>query len=251
MKNSQEKQKLNHTISPERKKIFAILMMLLPVLFVLLLEFALRIVDYGDNYRLFEDHTLYGKEYRRCNHDFGKKYFNHVIYTTPGDELFLKEKPANGFRIFVIGSSTAVGFPYGSGVMFPRILHDRLQQSYPDKHIEVVNTAMTAINSYTFQDKIDDILHEEPDALLIYGGQNEFYGALGIGSKEALGNTRWIKILHLNLLEFKTYQWIRDLIYKTSNLFHGNERPDETDASTTTLMEAIVNNRNIAFKSRL
>jgi len=181
----QEENNTPKNISLKRKWLFSVILILFPFIVIMLLELSLNLADYGDNYNLFEDYSLYDKTYRRCHHDFGKKYFNHVVYTTPGNELFLKDKPENGFRIFVIGSSTAVGFPYGSGVMFPRILRERLQDSYPDRHIEVINTAMTAINSYTFQDKISEILAEEPDALLIYGGQNEFYGALGIGSKEA------------------------------------------------------------------
>ncbi len=238
-------------ISPKRKRLFAFMLMLFPLVILLLLELSLRLADYGDSYNLFEDCNLYGKEYRRCHQDFGKKYFNHVVYTTPVHEMFLKKKPENGFRIFVIGSSTAVGFPYGSGVMFPRILQERLRDSYPGRTIEVINTAMTAINSYTFRDKIGEILAEEPDAILIYGGQNEFYGALGIGSREALGSIRWIKVLHLQLLEFKTYQLLRNMISGISHLGRGENKAAVADASTTTLMEVIVADKDIAYKSRL
>jgi hypothetical protein len=251
MVKDQETNSTHKNISLKRKWLFTVLLILFPFILILLLELSLRIAAYGDNYNLFEDYNVYGKAYRRCHQDVGKKYFNHVVYTTPGSELFLKEKPENGFRIFVIGSSTAVGFPYGSGVMFPRILQERLKDSYPGRHIEVINTAMTAINSYTFQDKIGEILKEEPDALLIYGGQNEFYGALGIGSKEALGSIRWIKVLHLKLLEFKTYQLLRNLIFAAQHLISGKTEVSGADASTTTLMEVIVADRNIEYKSRL
>ncbi len=44
------------------------------------------------------------------------------------------------------------------------------------------------MNSYTFYDKIDDILKEDPDAILIYAGHNEFYGAPGIGSSKSPEN---------------------------------------------------------------
>ena len=250
MDQTKEDKGITGKISLRRKWLFAFMMMLFPLIVILLLELALRIAGYGDNYNMFEDYSLYGKAYRRCHHDFGRKYFNRVVYTTPGNELFLKEKPENGFRIFVIGSSTVVGFPYGSGIMFPRVLHERLQDSYPSKHIEVINTAMTAINSFTFQDKISEILAEEPDAILIYGGQNEFYGALGIGSKEALGSVRWIKILHLKLLEFKTYQLLRNLIFGAQSLLAEKAVTGNADASTTTLMEVIVADKSIEYKSK-
>jgi hypothetical protein len=44
------------------------------------------------------------------------------------------------------------------------------------------------VNSYTFYDKIDEILKEDPDAILIYAGHNEFYGELGIGSSKSPEN---------------------------------------------------------------
>ena len=120
MDHTQKGKKNTDPISPGRKILFSVMLMLFPLIVMLLLELSLRPAGYGNNYNLFEDYNLYGKTYRRCYHDFGKKYFNHVVYTTPGNELFLKKKPENGFRIFVIGSSTAVGFPYGSGDHVPQ-----------------------------------------------------------------------------------------------------------------------------------
>jgi hypothetical protein len=134
------------------------------------------------------DYDFYGKEYRKCNPEFGKKYFSTFQNTAPANDIFLKQKPENGYRIFVIGSSTVNGFPYSPGIMFSRILHERLQDSYPGKQIEVINTSIIAVNSYTFYDKIDEILKEDPDAILIYAGHNEFYGELGIGSSKSPEN---------------------------------------------------------------
>jgi hypothetical protein len=82
----------------------------------------------------------------------GAKYFQRLEYTAPARDIFLRKKPEDCFRIFVMGSSTVVGFPYENNLMFSRILQERLQDAYPDKKIEMVNTAITAINTFTLLD---------------------------------------------------------------------------------------------------
>ncbi|MBN1416392.1 MAG: hypothetical protein JW973_14915 [Bacteroidales bacterium] len=235
-------------ISSGKKAVFSVMLFLFPFLMLTLIELSLRAFKYGDSYDLFVDFKFYGKEYKRCNPEYGKKYFFHLAYTSPHNDIFLKKKPENGLRIFVIGSSTVWGFPYGSGIMFSRILHQRLQDGYPEKQVEVVNTAITAVNSYTLLDKTDEILREKPDAILIYAGHNEFYGALGAASKEGLGQIRWLKRLHLSLLELKTYQLLRNVLLGTPDRLV--RKSEAQYAKTATLMERIVSNKNIAFKSR-
>jgi tetratricopeptide (TPR) repeat protein/lysophospholipase L1-like esterase len=241
--------KPNEYLDPKKRIIFSIILVLIPFIILLIIEFFLRIINYGDNYNLFMDYNFYGKEYRKCNPEFGKKYFYRFQNSVPPNDIFLKQKPENGFRIFVMGSSTVFGFPYSSGIMFSRILQERLEDSYPGKHIEVINTSITAVNSYTLLDKINDIIKEKPDAILIYAGHNEFYGALGIGSKEGLGKIRWLKLLHLNLLELKIYQLIRNIIYGIQGSL--NTGADNSDSTTATLMERIAANKNIEFGTNI
>jgi tetratricopeptide (TPR) repeat protein len=247
-KKTEIKSNVNST-DPKKKVIFSIIIILFPILFFVLLEISLRAIHYGQDYRLFSELNLYGKEYYKFNPEFGKKYFYKLPAMSPSNDIFLKDKPKNGFRIFVIGSSTTAGFPYTKGVMFPRILQVRLQESYPDKHIEVVNAAMTAINSYAFQDRIGEILDAKPDAVLIYGGHNEFYGGLGIASKEALGHVRWLKILHLDLLDFKIYQLVRDVVFGVQRFFIGGKAADAEPVAT--MMQKIAANKDIEYNSKL
>ncbi len=234
-------------IDPKRKRLYSLMLWGLTLILLFIIELVLRIFQYGESYDLFIDYEFYGREYRRCNPDFGKKYFSKFQNTTPANDIFLKQKPENGYRIFVIGSSTVYGFPYSPGIMFSRILHERLQDSYPDKKIEVINTSITAVNSYTFYDKIDDILKEDPDVILIYAGHNEFYGAMGVGSREGLSKMRWMKILHLNLMELRIYQLLRNAIFGMQRSASSAEDPE---SSTATLMERIVSDRDIEFGSK-
>ena len=84
---------------------------------------------------------------------------------------------------------------------------------------------------------------------MIYAGHNEFYGALGIGSKEGLGKVRWLKLLHLNLLELKLYQLIRNIIYNSREPLATGSGTSES--STATMMERIVSNKSIGFGTKV
>lgn len=231
-----------------RNHVYQFILWLLPVIILLLIEFFLRLFGYGYNFNLFINHPdKRFKDFKICNPSIVNKYFKKFETNIPPDDMFLKEKPVNGYRIFVLGSSTVVGFPYDQNILFSRILQERLQDSYPDKNIEVINTALTAINSYTFLDYIDDILKEKPDAILFYEGHNEFYGALGVGSNEAISNNRHLIMLHLYLLDFRIYQLIRNIISKTHIIPSGTKSLDKKG----TLMTLIAGNSEITYKSKV
>jgi tetratricopeptide (TPR) repeat protein len=236
-------------LTKSKKVVFSFVLVILPILILLLFESFLRLINYCVNPNLFINNPLKNyQEYKIVNPEIGKKYFKKFQSTRPLHDMFRKEKPENGFRIFVLGSSTVVGFPYEENLTFSKILSERLQDGYPDRYIEVINTAITAINSYTLLGYIDDILKEEPDAILIYAGHNEFYGAFGIGSIEKTYRSRALTFLHLDLLSFRVYQLLRNTINKICAFVAGN-KPEEFVKGT--LMELIVDNREIAYKSKV
>lgn len=205
---------MSQAISKKRLLIFRLVMLSFPLLFFVLLESGLRYFDYGKNLDLFVPVPAeYGDaSYLRVNPVVASRYFSKVgRIPLPTHELFLKEKPANSYRIFVMGGSTVAGWPYPNNVMFTRILRQRLSDAFPQRHIEVINTGIAAINSFALLDFTDEILAQQPDAVLIYAGHNEFYGALGAASTESLGNERWIVNTYLSLLHFKTMQLLRDV----------------------------------------
>ncbi|MBN2001299.1 hypothetical protein JW935_27390 [candidate division KSB1 bacterium] len=231
-----------------KKFIFSIVLVVLPIIILAIFELFLRLIHYGDNFNLFinlapEDN----QKYKVVNPEIGKKYFKVFYPSHPRHDMFTKEKPKNGFRVFVLGSSTVFGFPYEENLTFSKILHERLQDSYPEKHIEVVNTALTAINSYTLLDFIDDILKEEPDAILIYAGHNEFYGAFGIGSVERANKYRKLTFLHLDLLSSRSYQLLRNIINTVSHSMQRDNRHEPVKGKGT-LMKFIADSKEIAYK---
>jgi tetratricopeptide (TPR) repeat protein len=226
--------------------VFKLITVFIPVLILLTFEGVLRITGYGDNLNLFVQNPVKGYEkFMMVNPVIGKKYFQKFEYTAPANDIFLKDKPGNSFRIFVMGSSTVFGFPYERNLMFSRILHQQLTDAYPDKKIEVVNTAITAINSFTLLDFTYQILKYKPDAILIYAGHNEFYGAFGIGSNETMSRNRGLTRLHIALMDLKTYQLIRNIIAGVSGKIAGNNKDDVHG----TLMKRMVADKDILLNS--
>ena len=135
-------------LSNNRRLLFKIISVFLSLSILLFAELGLRLFSYGGSMRLFVDHRLENYEdYYIVNPFVGLKYFNQFKATEARDDIFLKQKPDNGFRIFVLGSSTVYGFPYEQNLMATRILHKRLQDAFPDRTIEVINTSITAINT--------------------------------------------------------------------------------------------------------
>lgn len=236
-------------LSTRKRLFFNAAAVLLPIVLLCIVEVILRTADYGGDDRLFISIPDAQSPYYGINTEIGKRYFSQIDFSpTPRKDLFLKQKPANGFRIFVLGGSSAAGFPYGNNITFPRILHRRLQDAFPDKKIEVVNTAMTAINSYTLLDFMDEILRQKPDLLLIYAGHNEFYGALGVASVESLGR-RWITLTYLKLRELKLFILMRNGVRSLKTAI---VRPETgaTNDPFQTVMARIVKQPEIAYGSR-
>src|ERR1700710_229626 len=176
---------------PSKKRIIlfkGISIVLVPLLILFLIELFLRIFKYGDNYSLFIEYKN-DKDYLVFNPDASKKYFTEQqLATTGNSEIFKKKKDDNTIRIFVLGESTTIGYPYFHNGSFHRWLQYRLIHTYPDKNFEIINLSLTAVNSYTVLGFARQLVNYEPDAVLIYTGHNEFYGALGAASTQNLGS---------------------------------------------------------------
>ena len=220
-------------------------MILFPIVFFLALELLLRLAGYGPNLSLFMTETIAGREYLTMNPSVKSRYFNQVDFNpTTSPEYFLMPKPPGTFRIFCLGGSTTVGYPYWYNGSFSSFLRDRLQATFPNKSIEIVNLGMTATNSFTTLDFARDLVSYEPDLFLVYDGHNEFYGALGVASNESVGSFRFVTILYLKLVHLKTFQLVRDVL---SSVFGWFGKSDETASRAGTMMEQLSTGQYIAF----
>ncbi len=154
-------------ISGRRLWLFRLIALLIPFLFLFLLEVVLRLCNYGYDYSLFKTDSS-DKNYYVMNPDASKKYFqNQTIATTGNEEIFKKIKDSNTVRIFVLGESTTIGYPYFHNGSFHRFLLYRLTHTMPDKNFEIINVSLTAVNSYTILGFAKQLINYQPDAVLI------------------------------------------------------------------------------------
>jgi tetratricopeptide (TPR) repeat protein len=191
--------------------VYSLFTLLFPVVFFLLVEGSLRILGYGPDLSLFTTERIGEKTYLVMNPAVKSRYFARVEFTpTSSMDYFLPEKPPGTFRIFCLGGSTTVGFPYGYAGAFSTFLRERLLRTFPDRDIEVINLGMTATNSFTVADILRELPPYSPDLIIVYDGHNEFYGALGAASLESVGQSRWLVRLYLRAIRWKAFLALRE-----------------------------------------
>jgi len=233
-----------HASKKKPPKWFYAVSVLLPVMFLVLLEIFLRIIKYGYN---FDQWVSVGEGKYITNSDIGRKYYTSGDFnpTTSEDEFDINKK-ANAFRVVVLGESSAEGFPYSPMGSFARYVRRRLELIYPNTPIEVINLGMTGINSYTLLDLLPGVLNQKPDLILIYAGHNEYYGALGVGSVQSFGSSRTLVRLMMRLNDFRITQLVRNSMnWVLSLLSSGQNTPSGT------LMSRIAKDKYILLNSKV
>lgn len=238
-------------IDPKRQNgsrtlVFKIISVAVPFCLLALLECGLRLFHYGYDLSLFIEYPN-DKNYLYLNPDASKRYFiNQKNATTGNVEPFLKAKPAGTRRIFVLGESTAIGYPYFHNGSFHRWLQYRLAHTFPDQHFEIVNLALTAVNSYTVLGFARELVDYQPDVVLIYTGHNEYYGAMGVGSTEQFGGNPAAVNAMLRVRSLKIMQLAANWYQKVRLPGLGNKQ--ENDG---TRMQRMVAEQQIPFQSEL
>jgi len=234
------------TEQPKGKKLFLFktLSVLSPFTIWFVLEVFLRIINYGDNTDLFVKHPS-DPRYMVMNYYAAEKFFPYSATTTGNQEIFAIDKASNTIRIFVLGESTTIGFPYTPNGSFHRWLQYRLMHMYPDKNFEIINLSLTAVNSYTVLDFGKQLAQYKPDAVLIYTGHNEYYGALGIGSTTYVGSNRFLIQLLIKLRELRSVQLFKNAINAIGGIFAHKSIGDPKS-----LMEVLAKSQHIAYLSK-
>ena len=119
-------------------------------------------------------------EYQTVNPAYAGRYFRGFIPQAAYNP-FLRKKPDQVFRIIALGGSSTAGYPYSFNSGFPERVGAGLRAIYPTRQVEVINLGMTALSSHVIRDFVPHVLRMQPDAVLIYAGHNEYYGAYGAG----------------------------------------------------------------------
>lgn len=228
--------------------VFRSLAILMPFALLLLLEGSLRLFGYGSYPPLFTPIEGY-EAYMQPDEQVAARYFT-TIESIPGIpfDSFLRVKQDSTLRIVVQGGSTTAGFPFYFGGSFPDMLEQRLLMTFPGRQVEVINTAMAAVNSYTLLDFSEEIIAQQPDAIVIYAGHNEYYGALGVGSTQILGRNPAFVRLYLRLKPYRTVQLLQSLITRIAALLPSS---GDADPDGATLMQNMVGEQRIPLDSDL
>ncbi len=92
-------------------------------------------------------------------------------------ESFAAQKPADEFRIFVLGGSTVAGRPFGSETSFTAWLEIALAAADPSQRWEVVNCGGISYASYRLAPVLEEVLRHQPDLIVLCIGHNEFLEA--------------------------------------------------------------------------
>ncbi|RME72299.1 MAG: tetratricopeptide repeat protein [Verrucomicrobia bacterium] len=167
-------------LSPARKLLYSVCLTLLTLAVVVGgLEIGLRLAGFGHDAAFLRrwrapDGTLWWRE----NRDFTLLYFPREIVRRPQPIRIPVEKSPETFRIFVLGSSAAMGDPEAS-FSLSRALEKMLSAAYPSVRFEVVNAAITAINSHVVRRIAEDCAEASPDLFIVYEGNNEVIGPFG------------------------------------------------------------------------
>lgn len=238
-----------NTSDKQKRPVFYVIAILLPLVFILILEGLLRISGFGKEYPLFVP-SNYSQEYLQPNPEVIKRFFHQAKFAPPvGPDTFLfrKNKDFDSIRIVLMGGSTAAGFPYGRFGSPAGMLNQRIKAQFPDRHVEIISVAMASINSYALLDFVDEVIEIEPDAVLIYAGHNEYLGVMGVGSVYASNGSHAANLLFLKLKEWRIFQLIQSIYYA---LYQPSIHVDHSDGSRT-VMASVAKEKAIAFDSAL
>jgi lysophospholipase L1-like esterase len=235
-------------LTPRKRRTFAVITLLLPVLAFGLLELALRLVHYGPDLSLFTTEEIAGTTYHIMSPQVKLRYFprGETNATTSAD-YFVMPKTSGTYRIFCLGGSTTAGYPYWYNGSFSSFLRERLHRTFPAGDIQVINLGMTATNSFTVLDMARELTSYEPDLLIVYDGHNEFYGALGVASRETVMGGRFLTNLYLILIKSRVFLLLRQGYEALHALVPGS--PDRNRQNIT--MESLARDTQIPYGSQI
>jgi tetratricopeptide (TPR) repeat protein len=200
-----------------RLRWFRVLALFSPILLVGLGELGLRLAGYGYATSFFLERRQEDRTRLVENPKFGWRFFPPAVARTPPPLSLAAAKPPDTVRIFVFGESAAMGDPepaYG----FPRQL-ERMLRAWDTNHaFEVVNTAMTAINSHVIREIARDCAPRQGDFWVLYIGNNEVVGPFGAGTAFGL-QAPGLAAVRANLLVKSTRlgQWLGALLTRSAD----------------------------------
>ncbi|MEC8526877.1 MAG: tetratricopeptide repeat protein [Pseudomonadota bacterium] len=223
-------------MSNTRNTLFTMItVVVIPLLFFVLVEFALGLMGVGTQYQYFNQIDIDGEAFYQENPDFADQFYPPSLNVGPLQNTFAAERSDDRLRVFVLGGSAAMGFPHKNhGV--DRLLAAQLRSLFPNRDVEVVNTAMTSVNSHVVYQVAQTLPFESADVAVILMGNNEVVGPYGPGTfnqnflsslsairaLQALKRTRLWQLLDSSLAEVQSSDAKADLEWQGMQMFVDN-----------------------------
>lgn len=223
-------------MSNTRNTLFTIItVVVIPLLFFVLVEFALGLMGVGTHYQYFNQIDIDGEAFYQENPDFADQFYPPSLNVGPLQNTFAAERSDDRLRVLVLGGSAAMGFPHKNhGV--DRLLAAQLRSLFPNRDVEVVNTAMTSVNSHVVYQVAQTLPFESADVAVILMGNNEVVGPYGPGTfnqnflsslsairaLQALKRTRLWQLLDSSLAEVQSSDAKADLEWQGMQMFVDN-----------------------------
>lgn len=146
------------------------------------LELGLRLCGYGHSSSLYRRETAKdGSAWLRENRWVTAPFFAPELIRRPQVFRLPARKAPGTYRVFVLGSSAAMGDPEAS-FSIARTLDVLLRAAHPELRFEIINAGITAINSTVVRGLAADCAELEPDLFVVYEGNNEVIGPFGPGT---------------------------------------------------------------------
>lgn len=152
-----------------------------PLLVFGLLEISLRLCGFGHPTSFLLERAGRAGTLLIQNNQFGWRFFGARMARLPHAIALPQPKAPGTIRVFVFGESAAFGDPQPAFGL-PRMLEAQLELRHPGVKFEVVNAAMTGINSHTILPIARDCASAQGDVWVIYMGNNEVVGPFGAGT---------------------------------------------------------------------
>jgi tetratricopeptide (TPR) repeat protein len=215
---------LPHTPSRLKRLFFySTTALLLPCSLLLCTEYLLRAVNFGYDPAFFRRVRAQEGTNAIDNPDFGRRFFPSGLVRMPDHFKIPLRKEENSRRIFILGSSAALGDP-APAFSFSRNLDCMLKNRYGPIRCEVVNTAITAINSHIVLPIARECSRLSPDIFIVYTGNNEVIGPFGPGTVFSAYSSRWLIRLRIFLTSTRLGQAASAL---SRSIGHDNGIPAE------------------------
>ena len=217
-------------MSPQKRFVFTIVLVLLPFLLLGSLEGVLRLLGWGGFRPMFHPAgPVEGGTLTVADQGGADSWF-FANPDRPGyneQYTFVEPKPANTVRVFLVGESAIQGYPQPRNLGSSAFLQEMLQDAWPDRKVEVINLGTVAVASFPVLGIMTEALAHEPDLVVVYTGHNEFFGTYGVASVGQAGSKPWMLKAHRTLRSLALVQLLTRIL------------PARQSQSKHTLMEAM------------